>query len=130
MQTGSETFPRKLYCPLTSDEKMIRGSELASKMEEKEQIESELAEVKQTFKARLEGTSNSIAELKQIVLEGRERRDVECYYHKDFENDAVAIIRTDTGEEVERRRMTPEERQAFLPMVDETLRKLDDDKNK
>jgi hypothetical protein len=128
---STETFTRKLYCPLAPDELQARGSELATKMEEREQIEAELTEVKQAFKSRLEGVGNLISELKQIVLERREKRDIECFNHMDFENDIVVTLRTDTNQEVDRRRMTPEERQAFLPMVDETLRNLDkDDKGK
>ena len=120
-----DTFTRSLYCALTNDEKRVRGSELASKMEEREQVLAEFDEVKQTFKSRLSGMDKTVGELKQIVLEGRERRDVECYIVKDFESDTVAVVRTDTHTEVERRRMTPEERQAFLPMVDDALRKLE-----
>jgi hypothetical protein len=127
----NETFIRKLYCPLTADEKMLRGGELASTMEERERVEEEFSEVKETFKGRLKGIDNKVLELKQIVLEGRERRDVECYTHPDFENDRVEVVRTDSHEVVETRRMTAEERQQFLPMVDDVLRKLDgDDKKK
>lgn len=124
---ASDTFTRRLYCPLTDGEKMIRGNELASRMEERERIEDEFTGVKQTFKERLTGVSNAITELKQIVLEGREKREVECFTVNDFENDRVVVRRLDTNEVVEQRRMTPEERQAFLPLVDETLRRLDDD---
>jgi hypothetical protein len=130
MSTATETFTRKLFCPLTSEELQARGSELATKMEEREQIEAELAEVKQTFKGRLEGVGNLISELKQIVLERRERREIECFNHMDFENDVVVTLRTDTNQEVDRRRMTAEERQSFLPMMDETLRKLSDNDGK
>jgi hypothetical protein len=126
----AEMFFRKLYCPLTPDEMVIRGGELAAKMEERERVENEFAEVKQTFKARLEGVGKETLELKQTVLERRERRDVECFNDMDFENDRVKVIRTDTNEVVETRRMTDSERQAFLPLLNETLRKLDTDGDK
>jgi hypothetical protein len=122
-----ETFMRSLYCPLTASEIQARGSELATKMEEREQIESAFESVKKEFKGKLESAGNAVNELKQIVLERREKREIECYLRPDYEQGVMITIRTDTHSEVDRRRMTNEEMQGMLPLVNDALRKLSDD---
>jgi hypothetical protein len=108
MSTASgETFMRPLYCPLTSSELQARGSELATKMEEREQVESTFEAVKKDFKGKLEGVGNSIQELKQIVLERREKREIECFLMPDYENGIMVTVRTDTNAEVDRRYSPP-----------------------
>jgi hypothetical protein len=121
-----ETFTKFLPCKLSEVEKVTRGRELASKMEEREQVQLQAEEAKSAFKTKTQGLDAQIDELKRIVLDGSERREIECFYHKDFENSTVLTIRTDTGEEVDSRRMTPEERQEILPMVDSALRDIED----
>lgn len=120
-----ESFTKLLPCKLTEVEKVTRGRELASKMEESEQVALQAKEAHTAFKGRLEGFAAVIDDLKRIVLDGTERREVECFYHKDFENSTVLTIRTDTGEEVDSRRMTPEERQEMLPMVNDALKDIE-----
>lgn len=121
-----ETFTKFLPCKLSDIEKVTRGRELASKMEEREQVQLQAEEAKSAFKTRTQGLDAQIDELKRIVLDGSERREIECFYHKDFENSTVLTLRTDTGEEVDSRRMTPEERQEMLPMVDSALKDIED----
>jgi hypothetical protein len=118
---------RSLYCDLTAPEIQARGSELATKMEEREKIESEFEAAKKDYKGRLEGASNVVSELKQIVLEKRERREIECYLHPDYEQGVMVTIRLDNNTECDRRRMTNEELQGMLPLVNDALRKLSDD---
>lgn len=121
-----EPFTKLLPCKLTEIEKVTRGRELASKMEEREQVQLQAEEAKSAFKTRTQGIDAQIDELKRIVLDGTEKREIECFYHKDFENNSVLTVRTDTGEEVDSRRMTPEERQEMLPMVNDVLKDIED----
>lgn len=121
-----ETFTKSLPCKLTEVEKITRGRELASTMEEKDQLQLKIEETKSEFKTKIQGLDFQIGELKRIVLDGSERREVECFYHKDFENNSVLTVRSDTGEEVDSRRMTPEERQEMLPMVNDVLKDIED----
>jgi hypothetical protein len=120
-----ETFTKYLPCKLSDIEKVTRGRELASKMEEREQVQLQAEEAKSAFKTKTQGLDAQIDELKRIVLDGSERREIECFYHKDFENSTVITIRTDTGEEVDSRRMTVEERQEMLPLVNDALKDIE-----
>lgn len=121
-----ESVTKMLPCKLTEVEKVTRGRELASTMEEKDQLQLKIEESKSEFKTKVQGLDLKIEELKRIVLDGTERREVECFYHKDFENNSVLTVRTDTGEEVDSRRMTAEERQEMLPMVNDVLKDIED----
>lgn len=119
------TFTKLLPCKLTEVEKVTRGRELASRMEDREQVQMHAEEAKSEFKAQIQAHEAVIDQLKRIVLDGSERREIECMYHKDYENNTVLTIRTDTGEEVDSRRMTTEERQEMLPMVDGALKDIE-----
>lgn len=120
-----DSFTKLLPCKLTEVEKVTRGRELTSRMEDRDQVQMLADEAKAEFKSQIQGHEAVIDQLKRIVLDGSERREIECMYHKDFENNTVLTIRTDTGEEVDSRRMTQEERQEMLPMVDGALKGIE-----
>ena len=102
---------KKLPVMLTEDEMRERGEALAESVE----TTAALTEEKKANDAEINGkikTSKEITrKLSRIIASKTEDREVECEITKDFERGVVTLHRCDTGEVVETRPMTPDERQ-------------------
>jgi hypothetical protein len=95
--------PRWLPVPLTDDELLLRGNELARALEEKSELESEI------------GTRNErILKLRGSIRSKREQREVLCEWSRNDERMVMELHRQDSGEVIESRPMTAEERQEKL----------------
>ncbi len=105
-----KTLPVKL----SDDERRMKGSQLAQKIQEGDEIASALASVKSQYKAEGERVAKEITELARSLREGTEYRDVECEERFDFTAGRVSTVRLDTFETVETRPMKSEERQNKL----------------
>lgn len=79
-----------------------------------DKIDAELAVAKVTAKAAKEPITARIGELKAQVTTKKEHRLVDCEESKDFKRNMVEVVRIDTGEVVDSRPMTPDERQEEL----------------
>ncbi len=113
-----ESFHRKLPCDLTEDELRARGDRLASLQRERTSIEEEKKTVLAEFRGR---TKRIVQELNEVALQvatKSEDREVECHEVPVDGRLIVAVIRKDTGVEVETRPMKDEERQGRLKLVD------------
>ena len=108
----------ELSCELNDVEWQNRARELAQAHKETEQQK----ERKKSVMAEL-GADVKIAEAKEtklanIVATKSEQRDVTVKIKYDYEKGCVSKTRTDTGEEIDNREMTDDERQSQLEFVD------------
>lgn len=102
---------RELSCKLTEEELLERGDRMAA---------AELAIEVLKGKRKLQNAEISAqvelrAELAHTIESGVEDRDVKCKWIGNFTTNQWALIRQDTGEEVESRAMTAQDRQAGFP---------------
>jgi len=112
---------RDLYVILTPAELETRKNEMAAAervLYEAEQAETLAAfEYKEKKAALQKATSTARARLSVLgrtVREKRETRAVEVLEHLNHEAQTVDTVRTDTGEIIESRRMTPDELQTSI----------------
>jgi hypothetical protein len=113
-----QTYVRTLPCHLTDDELLQRADQLSRKLAEVEQLQEQKAASASDFKARIEKADEEVSSLARMVRTKEQERPVECLSRKDFARNMVVETRADTGEVVDERAMSPEERQEA--MFDET----------
>ena len=113
---GDEKETRELLCIMTDEERSERGQQLAAKMVEQDVLELRLDGIKQQYKSRINLVKSDCQDLKQSVVSGMERRDIECVWDLDYHNGVKILRRTDTQEPLEEVEMTQEEMQHDLPM--------------
>ena len=74
----------------------------------------------ESFKAQVKGKQKTLdAEIgvqRSLVRDKVEWREVECEEIMDWDDGTVTIVRLDTGEETEKRKMRADERQLQLPL--------------
>ena len=75
---------------------------------------TEKKEAASQFKANIENIENELQVLAAHVRNKYEYRDVECDVIPDFKSGVVVTVRNDTGEVIDERPMTAEERQLKL----------------
>jgi hypothetical protein len=111
-----ETVQRAVVVKLKDDEVIARGDALSRECQRIIQIENELAALRADCKARLEEAEASVQMLSNVVSSRSESRLVDCLVMHDFTDKTVYIVRTDTREVIENRRMNESELQAQLPI--------------
>jgi hypothetical protein len=109
---------RELYCQLTQPEFNVKALEFAQVDDKVGALEDELAGVKTDFRNRIGGLEAKRSQLRRIVLERREKRDVKCTWHADWASKSMLLRRDDTGEVIEARTMTPDEVQERFDFTD------------
>ena len=107
---------RILKVILTEAEERQFGKDIARARQELAATNDQLDEVKAQFKARLEGHEKDMNRLALLLNNGYEYRDVECEVISNYKDGQITVVRTDTGEPVEERAMTDNERQRELPV--------------
>lgn len=108
-------FTKQLRCTLTQDERLQRADELAKAHQEVEAEELRQKEIKSQLKAELEAKQATRSSVAHIVASGAEYRPVDVEQVYDYLVCRVYATRLDTGERIEDRRMTEDERQMPLP---------------
>lgn len=111
-----ERTTRILTCELTTQEITQRGERLAALCEQIEQAKDDLASNVKDERERIKALELDRGKLAYIVIHGVEERPVECMTTFDYRTLSVYTVRTDTGEELDRRPMTEQERQRELPI--------------
>jgi hypothetical protein len=109
-----QLITKELECPFTQDELRNLGLSLANAIGDLEALAQEKAEFMADLKGRLKDAQAKVKLMAEKIRTGSEVRLVECRLEKDYLANAVRTYRTDTGELVEERPMTAEERQLFL----------------
>ena len=106
-----ERCTKTLKYNFSGDEKKELAAQMSEASAKEEDLEVEKREVSADIKARIETTTRTRRDLAKKYRDGYEWRPIECEIDRDFEHGVVRVIRTDTGEEVEERKMTNAERQ-------------------
>jgi len=111
-----EPFSRQLSCQLTREEVEERARESAQLLERRDQFDDELKSAQKSGKARL---TEMEAELRRLATEVRDRavlRLTQCERRLDYDAGTVSEVRGDTGEFIQTRKMTEEEKQRELDL--------------
>lgn len=107
---------RNLPCRLTEGELLARADDLSVVVQETTAEEGRQTDVKAQMKARLTELDARKTRLAITIGRKEEYRDVEVEHLADLQAGTVSVIRTDTGESIETRPMTEQERQTSLPL--------------
>ncbi len=110
---------RELFCALTEAEVGARAAELARITTQLSELEDEKKSVMSTFKDKIDRCIVDSRSLARKVSERREMRIVKCDWHYDYQVGKATLARVDTGEVLEERPLTAEERQPALPLPGE-----------
>jgi hypothetical protein len=104
-------------CDLTPDETVARGRVLAQLHTNIEKLEAERQEVLAGFKERLEDLRREVRRRSGDLVAGAETRMLSVLDTFDFGEATVTTARKDSGAILEKREMTPEERQLGLDQL-------------
>lgn len=111
-----------LKCRLTQDEFNDRAEAFADVDAEITTLEAEKKDVADTYKKRIGGREQKRIELRRIVKDRAESREVACTWHEDWASKTMLLRRDDTEEVVDSRAMTPAEYQHSLDLSPEDRR--------
>jgi hypothetical protein len=103
---------RQCRVDLNDDELKDRTTQMMLAMDERDESEKEFASLKDAHKSNIKSIDLRVQLLRHTVNTRVEWRDVECKEVFNFENWTVTVVRSDTGEIVEKRPMTSRERQS------------------
>lgn len=107
---------RSLPCRLTDSELLTKADELSVVVQEVSAEEDRQTDVKAQMKAKLTELDARKTRLAITIGRKEEYRDVRCEVQADAQAGTVTVIRMDTGEALETRPMTEDERQRALPL--------------
>lgn len=107
---------RSLPCRLTDPELLTKADELSVVVQEVSAEEDRQTDVKAQMKAKLTELDARKTRLAITIGRKEEYRDVRCELQADVQAGTVTVIRTDTGESLETRPMTEDEKQKSLPL--------------
>lgn len=109
---------RNLPCVLTGQEIGDKARFVAISMQEYSKLEEEAKESAAEFKSRLKGIRERMDKESECVSTGIEHRGVQCIWEFYPARGEKELIRLDTGDVVQVKRMSDEELQVALPMMD------------
>lgn len=112
-----EVFAKEVRYRFSKDELQDMAQEMAEAVSRLDNLEEELQEVRAGFKEKMAKAQKTIKQAAAKIRSGWELRTIECRLEKEFANNTVRIYRQDTGELVEERAMTAQERQQELFFV-------------
>lgn len=115
-QSDTMTFKKKLPCELSDEEFRERAKELADVDEEIAHLEGEKKTAMEGFKNTIGGRVSRKLELRGIVQNNEEEREVECKWTKDYKGQELKLTRLDTVEQIDSRTMTQLELQGELDL--------------
>lgn len=112
---------RQLPCPITETEVDTKSAELARATIDERAYEIAIDKINEDHKAEKKRLEQNLAEmagvrikLAQELTTGEVERDIECEWRFNVFDGTAILVRTDTGEAVELRDITAEERQMQL----------------
>ena len=110
-KTRSSTDVETIYVELSGPELRKYGDEIATKVEQVENIEKEKKSVNSEYKIRIDDLIEEVRYLAQCIRRQTEQRDVEVETRVDYATGTVTRSRTDTGELLSERKLEPGEMQ-------------------
>ena len=108
-----EKAERELTCKLNQKDLLERGDEMAGCEIAIEKLNAKMDPLKKKKKEH----EKRRAVLAKAIDDGEESRTVNCQWSSDYKKNLRELKRLDTGEVVEKRALTSEERQASLDIV-------------
>lgn len=105
---------RALACKLSEQELLKRGEEMAEAELAIEKLKLDRTDLNNQIKVAVKRR----ADLAHVIDTGEEERDVKCEWLKDFKQNCMRLVRTDTSGEVETRALTASERTGELFITD------------
>ena len=109
--------------PLTDEDRLKLGQEMADARALIVRREAEFSSVKQAFKDEIAGYASQLGKAAAIYKSGfGEAVEVECDIYQDFENSEIVYVDAGLQEELKRRPMTEKEKYPSLFSLDENTR--------
>lgn len=105
---------RMLPVLLNAEELLTKASLLSAKVHELAMEEEDQKDTKAAMKKRVDELNREITDVARIVREKAEPRPVEVHESKNYTRRIVEIVRVDTGEVIDSRPMTEQERNVEL----------------
>lgn len=109
---------KMLRCDLTAEELRSLADSIAEDQANLESLENEKKAVTKDYAGRIESVQGAIRRNSSTYRQGWDLREVQCSNIMDFEHAEVRIVRLDTHQTVERRKMTQDELTLPLPLDD------------
>jgi len=103
-----------LKCILTDEEVAQAANELAREISTVSELDKAFDSIKAEFKGKIEKSEANISVKARLVRDKHEYRNIECDAIHNFTDCTVTIVRKDTGEQVETRKMTYAEKQTTM----------------
>jgi hypothetical protein len=126
-KTNIEYENRMCKYVFTDDEKRDIAETLAQKTQEQQEVEAEKKSVMSSYKDRLDKIAIDTSLAARMYKDGYEMRNMECRVERNTTTGYVRYVRTDTGEEVLKRKMSMSERQLTLDQFSEKIGKTESD---
>ncbi len=117
MEMMRRPVTRDLPVKLSDAEMAAVAREIGRLNAERQVMEANAKVANDQWKDRIRGVEARVADLATKAHEGQEARPTECQEEYDYRLGEVRVVRTDTGEKLEVRPMTSEERQPTLAGV-------------
>lgn len=109
---------KSLACELTEAEYTQRSERLVAVMGEIRDKEKEKKQVAKAYSEEIARLQHSVDELSDVLHNRREYRDVPCTVVTDRDKGVERLIRNDTGEQVNERKLTEDELQEKIEFAD------------
>jgi len=103
--------PHPLPCKLTTEDRAIAAGQLAEAIQNLESLEIAHKTDTKEFNSLKQQFTGSIHRLSREVANGEATRSVDCELRLNYTNLTATLVRADTGEIVEDRPMTEDEKQ-------------------
>lgn len=119
-RTKTTKEKRRLRVPLTDAELIAAGQRLADEIREIQSLEADAAAVSKQYKAKIAEVQAKLDVTRGLVHDRYEIRQVEVANVLDYTDVKSRTFRLDTGEMIEERKLTEDEKQSSLPFDNET----------
>lgn len=113
-ESASYRITRELRCKLTPEEREARLQSLLKAGEEVDKLTAAFLETRREHRLAVTALHEEEVKLRGALRENAEAREIECQWDMDFELKRAVLTRTDTGEVLESRSLTPTELQQRL----------------
>ena len=119
MPDAYKSFTVSVRCALTTDDRLRIGSEMADAAAHIEQLEDDLKELKESYKARTTAAEAVISRCQRALRNNYQMGDRLCQWQLDAPTPGMkSLIRLDTFEPIETTRMEERDMQTSLPFDD------------
>jgi hypothetical protein len=114
--TEIKRFTQSLPCPLTPSELLERADLASHVLQQRDEAEQRMKADASQHKANIQEKEAELRRLTEEIRQRRTFRPVDCERIFDYSAGTVRDVRSDTGEELNRRDLTNDERQRHLDL--------------